>query len=135
MSARLRLGVNVDHERAAAMKFLEKYPADFPLVYDTEGKVAARYKLQGMPSAVILDREGRERDEWCDTATQTSPGPGGCGGDHVPSWVDGRPRSTTGTSGRPIPRIGDRHARIARKIVDRDATRARASAICDNRHC
>lgn len=53
------VGVNVDNERAAAMKFLEKYPAHFPLVFDPEGKVAAEYHLEGMPSAVILDRNGK----------------------------------------------------------------------------
>jgi cytochrome c biogenesis protein CcmG/thiol:disulfide interchange protein DsbE len=53
------VGINVDNERAAAMKFLEKYPAEFPLVFDPEGKLAAEYKLEGMPSAVILDRNGK----------------------------------------------------------------------------
>lgn len=53
------VGVNVDNERAAAMKFLEKYPASFPLVFDPQGKLAAEYKLEGMPSAVIVDRAGK----------------------------------------------------------------------------
>lgn len=53
------VGVNVDHERSAAMKFLEKYPAGFPLVFDPDGKVASAYKLEGMPSAVILGRDGK----------------------------------------------------------------------------
>lgn len=53
------VGVNVDNERAAAMKFLEKYPASFPLVFDPQGKLAGEYKLEGMPSAVIVDRNGK----------------------------------------------------------------------------
>lgn len=53
------VGVNVDHERSAAMKFLEKYPASFPLVYDPEGKIAAQYELQGMPSSVLIGRDGK----------------------------------------------------------------------------
>ena len=53
------VGINVDNERSAGMKFLEKYPASFPLVFDPQGKVAAEYKLEGMPSAVILDRSGK----------------------------------------------------------------------------
>ena len=53
------VGVNVDNERAAAMKFLEKYPASFPLVFDPKGTLAAEYKLEGMPSAVVVDRSGR----------------------------------------------------------------------------
>lgn len=54
------VGINVDNERDAAMKFLEKYPAHFPLVFDPEGTLAAAYKLEGMPSAVLLDRNGKE---------------------------------------------------------------------------
>lgn len=53
------VGVNVDNERQAAMKFLEKYPASFPLVFDPQGKLAAEYKLEGMPSVVLIDRNGR----------------------------------------------------------------------------
>lgn len=52
------VGVNVDNERQAAMKFLEKYPASFPLVFDPHGKLASEYKLEGMPSAVLIDRNG-----------------------------------------------------------------------------
>lgn len=52
------VGINVDHERSAANRFLEKYPARFPLVFDPEGVLAKKYQLQGMPSSVWLDREG-----------------------------------------------------------------------------
>lgn len=54
------VGINVDNERAAAMKFLEKYPASFPLVFDPKGTLATQYKLEGMPSVVLLDRRGKE---------------------------------------------------------------------------
>lgn len=53
------VGINVDNERTAAMKFLEKYPASFPLVFDPKGVLAKEYKLEGMPSSVILDRDGK----------------------------------------------------------------------------
>lgn len=53
------VGINVDSERSAAMKFLEKFPANFPLVFDPEGRLAATWKLEGMPSAVILDTDGK----------------------------------------------------------------------------
>ncbi|MFZ5724605.1 MAG: TlpA family protein disulfide reductase [Pseudomonadota bacterium] len=53
------VGINVDHERAAADKFLAKYPASFPLAFDPDGLLAKEYRLQGMPSSVIVDREGR----------------------------------------------------------------------------
>jgi cytochrome c biogenesis protein CcmG/thiol:disulfide interchange protein DsbE len=53
------VGINVDNERAPAMKFLEKFPAHFPLVFDPQAKLAAEYQLEGMPSAVLLDRDGK----------------------------------------------------------------------------
>lgn len=52
------VGVNVDNERSAADKFLARYPADFPLVFDPNGVVAKQFALEGMPSAIVLDRNG-----------------------------------------------------------------------------
>ena len=54
------VGINVDPDPADAHKFLRKYPADFPLVMDPKGELAEKWKLQGMPSAVILDPQGHE---------------------------------------------------------------------------
>ena len=54
------IAINVDNERAAADRFLEKFPAGFPVVYDPEGTLAARYRLEGMPSSVLLGRDGKE---------------------------------------------------------------------------
>lgn len=53
------VGVNVDTTRADADRFLKKYPASFPLVFDPQGKLAAEYKLEGMPSSVLVDRKGK----------------------------------------------------------------------------
>lgn len=53
------VGVNVDSARADAERFLQKYPASFPLVFDPQGTLAGGYKLEGMPSSVLLDRNGR----------------------------------------------------------------------------
>lgn len=54
------VGINVDPDRADADKFLEKYPASFPLVMDPDGELAEQWKLQGMPSAVLVTPEGKE---------------------------------------------------------------------------
>ncbi|MEE3319677.1 MAG: TlpA disulfide reductase family protein [Pseudomonadota bacterium] len=54
------IGVNVDPERDDAQRFLHKYPATFPLVYDPDGELATRYALQGMPSSVLLNADGKE---------------------------------------------------------------------------
>ncbi len=53
------VGVNVDARRGDAERFLRRHPAEFALFYDPEGDLAARYELKGMPSAVLLDSEGR----------------------------------------------------------------------------
>ncbi len=53
------IGINVDRERSAADRFLAKYPAQFPLVFDSGGVLAAQYELQGMPSSVIFGRDGQ----------------------------------------------------------------------------
>ena len=54
------IGVNVDPEKADALLFLDTYPAIFPQVFDPDGQLATRYALQGMPSSVLLDAQGRE---------------------------------------------------------------------------
>ncbi len=52
------VGVNVDKERALAEDFLRETPARFPIVYDPEGAMAAKYKVLGMPSSFLIDRDG-----------------------------------------------------------------------------
>ena len=53
------IAVNVDTERRDADRFLGAVPADFQVLYDPAGALAQRYRLAGMPSAFIIDREGR----------------------------------------------------------------------------
>ena len=52
------IGINVDHDKAKASKFLERIPADFEIAYDPEGTVADMYSLKVMPSSFIIDQEG-----------------------------------------------------------------------------
>ena len=54
------IGINLDREADKAEKFLDKYPARFSLVSDPDGLLGERYRLQGMPSSVILDSSGNE---------------------------------------------------------------------------
>lgn len=56
------VGVNVDNDPAAAAAFLKEYPADFQIHYDTEAVLARQYDIQGMPSSVVIGRDG-EIDE------------------------------------------------------------------------
>ena len=53
------LGVNEDDDPAATSAFLDKHPADFRVLRDGGGKLASRYQLMGMPSAFVIDRDGR----------------------------------------------------------------------------
>jgi thiol-disulfide isomerase/thioredoxin len=55
------IGVNVDKDRERAERFLNEVPADFPIVYDPKGELAAAYKVAGMPSAILIDRTGHVR--------------------------------------------------------------------------
>jgi cytochrome c biogenesis protein CcmG, thiol:disulfide interchange protein DsbE len=53
------LAVNVDRKRAKAEDFLAAHGAGFPVVFDPAGAVAAAYGLEGMPTAVLVGRDGR----------------------------------------------------------------------------
>jgi thiol-disulfide isomerase/thioredoxin len=55
------IGVNVDHDRIQAERFLEQTPANFPIIYDAQGELATAYKVAGMPSAILIDRSGHIR--------------------------------------------------------------------------
>jgi thiol-disulfide isomerase/thioredoxin len=52
------IGVNVDRERADADRFLHEVPAQFEVVYDPSGKLAAHYDLPGMPVSYVIGRNG-----------------------------------------------------------------------------
>jgi thiol-disulfide isomerase/thioredoxin len=52
------ISVNVDADKELAEEFLAEVPANFAVVYDPQGKVARSYKVKGMPSSYILNRDG-----------------------------------------------------------------------------
>ncbi|MFK7732575.1 MAG: TlpA disulfide reductase family protein [Pseudomonadales bacterium] len=56
------IAVNVDSNHSDALKFLEKYPARFAILYDPEGSLASQYELAGMPTSYLFDRNGTLRD-------------------------------------------------------------------------
>ena len=53
------VAVNLDKDKALADKFLETMPAKFTVAFDPQGKVAEQYRLQGMPTSYLIDRQGR----------------------------------------------------------------------------
>lgn len=55
------LGVNVEPSAGDASKFLKSTPVSFPVLYDPNSKVSQLYQVSGMPSTIIVDREGKIR--------------------------------------------------------------------------
>ena len=55
------LAVNVDHDRALAEKFLGAHGADFKVLFDPKGDIVSQYKVAGMPTSVVIGRDGKTR--------------------------------------------------------------------------
>ena len=52
------LAINVDAKKVDADKFLEKMNISFKIAYDPEGKTPELYRIPGMPSSYIINRDG-----------------------------------------------------------------------------
>ncbi len=57
------VAVNLDRDRAAADRFLQKHPVPFPIVYDPEGALAEAWDIDVMPSSFLVDRDGKTRHD------------------------------------------------------------------------
>jgi peroxiredoxin len=55
------VAVNLDRDRADADKFLRQFHPTFDVRFDQKGELAELYKVQGMPSSVLIDRHGVTR--------------------------------------------------------------------------
>lgn len=55
------IAVNVDQEKKLADAFLSEFSPSFKIVFDPAGKLATEFKVAGMPSAYIIDRDGKPR--------------------------------------------------------------------------
>ena len=55
------VAVNLDRNHADADKFLHQFHPTFDLRFDPKGELAELYKVQGMPSSVLIDRHGVTR--------------------------------------------------------------------------
>ena len=56
------LAVNVEKNNSeGARKWLEETPVTFPVLFDPENQVTKLYKVQTMPSTVIIGRDGTMR--------------------------------------------------------------------------
>jgi len=52
------IAVNLDEDINEAYEFLEKVPANFLLVQDSQQKCAKAFELQAMPTSYLIDRQG-----------------------------------------------------------------------------
>src|SRR5688572_4152156 len=55
------LGVNVEPDSAEAEKWLKNVRVSFPILFDRQNAVSARFGVEAMPSSVLIDREGNVR--------------------------------------------------------------------------
>jgi thiol-disulfide isomerase/thioredoxin len=55
------VAVNVDEQQKNAYTFLEKFPHTMTVAFDPKGAVAQAFKLEAMPSSLIVDRSGHIR--------------------------------------------------------------------------
>jgi hypothetical protein len=53
--------VNLDTNRVDADRFLKQFHPTFDVRFDPQGELAKLYKVQGMPSSVLIDRHGATR--------------------------------------------------------------------------
>lgn len=52
------IAVSIDHDPAAARRFLAQYPANFIIAYDPEGETAKTLRVKGMPTSFLIDQRG-----------------------------------------------------------------------------
>lgn len=52
------IAVNLDQNRSDAERFLAIFRPSFDVRFDPQGQMAERFKVQGMPTSVIIDRHG-----------------------------------------------------------------------------
>lgn len=54
-------GVNVEQDPAAAKKLIEDLGVTLPVLYDSDSKVSKLYKVDAMPTTVVIDKKGAVR--------------------------------------------------------------------------
>jgi cytochrome c biogenesis protein CcmG, thiol:disulfide interchange protein DsbE len=52
------VGIDYTDREASARSFIRKYGWTFPVLSDPDGVYGARYGFSGLPTAVVLDRDG-----------------------------------------------------------------------------
>lgn len=55
------VAVNLDQNPADAQQFLAQYRPNFAVHFDPAGKTPQQFKVEGMPTSVLIDRHGNVR--------------------------------------------------------------------------
>jgi thiol-disulfide isomerase/thioredoxin len=53
------VAIDLDKERAAADKFLARFPAPFAIAFDPAGRAAEAFGVDAMPSSILVGRDGQ----------------------------------------------------------------------------
>jgi cytochrome c biogenesis protein CcmG, thiol:disulfide interchange protein DsbE len=53
------IAVNVDRQRADAVRFIRKHEPQFRIVFDPDGLLPEKFGVRGMPTSFLIDRNGR----------------------------------------------------------------------------
>ncbi len=53
------LAINVRQDRAKAQRFVDRLGISYPVLLDPSGQVAQAYGVIGLPTTVLIDRQGR----------------------------------------------------------------------------
>jgi len=54
-------GINVENDPSAAKAYLNKVNVEFPILFDLDNSVSKAYRVEAMPTTVILDKNGSVR--------------------------------------------------------------------------
>lgn len=55
------LAINIEPDSKAALSFIKDMPVSFPILLDAKNTVSEAYKVDAMPTTVLVDRKGNMR--------------------------------------------------------------------------
>jgi len=53
------VAINLDTKQEDALEFLKTTPGNFHIAYDPKGVMPRQYEIKGMPSSILIDRDGK----------------------------------------------------------------------------
>lgn len=68
----LVLGINMDENTDGARAMTRRLDVTFPVLFDTDKRVAKGYKVASMPATFIVDRDGRVRHQHLGYVSETA---------------------------------------------------------------